>query len=138
MNEKTETDRDTVSRMDHLQDALLDDLASQLSFCIGNIIHDLVMGHHYEYNDPVKIGRKMDFCLFGFKEFLHFKGLLDHVVKDVSGVPMPLIICQLPYEGVQHPTSAGRQFSLAPLPPPCLLALSPCRIRRAKVFVARN
>lgn len=33
---------------------LLDDLPSQLAFCIGNIIHDLVMGRHYEYNDEAR------------------------------------------------------------------------------------
>uniref|UniRef100_A0A183CFG0 Cytochrome P450 n=1 Tax=Globodera pallida TaxID=36090 RepID=A0A183CFG0_GLOPA len=50
-----------------LHEPLLDDLHSQFAFCIGNIIHHLVTGRHYGYNDS---------------EFLQSKKLIDCVVEE--------------------------------------------------------
>lgn len=41
----------------------------QLAFCFGNIIHDLIMGRYYVYNDP---------------EFLRFKRHIDNTLKGVK------------------------------------------------------
>ncbi|KAI6239502.1 (pine wood nematode) hypothetical protein [Aphelenchoides fujianensis] len=52
------------------------DLHHNLAFCFGNIIHDLVMGRHYEENDP---------------EFLRFKQMLDNILQSVASVQMLLV-----------------------------------------------
>ncbi|KAI6222606.1 (pine wood nematode) hypothetical protein [Aphelenchoides besseyi] len=57
-------------------EAAVVDLHYNLAFCFGNIIHDLVMGRHYEEGDP---------------EFLHFKKMIDGVLQDVASVQMLLI-----------------------------------------------
>ncbi|VIO93719.1 Uncharacterized protein BM_BM2557 [Brugia malayi] len=52
------------------------DLHLPITFCVGNIIHDLVLGKNYEYGD---------------KEFLRFKKLIDSTLKDFVSIPMLLV-----------------------------------------------
>uniref|UniRef100_A0AC35U106 Cytochrome P450 n=1 Tax=Rhabditophanes sp. KR3021 TaxID=114890 RepID=A0AC35U106_9BILA len=52
------------------------DLHHLLSWCIGNIIHDLVMGKYYDFMDP---------------DFIHFKELIDSVLRDFASPKMMLI-----------------------------------------------
>lgn len=47
---------------------LVGDLHYQLAFCFGNIIHDLVTGRRYEYDDL---------------EFIKFKRMLDNTLEGV-------------------------------------------------------
>ncbi|EJW87451.1 hypothetical protein WUBG_01636 [Wuchereria bancrofti] len=49
------------------------DLHLPITFCVGNIIHDLVLGKNYEYGD---------------KEFLRFKKLIDSTLKDITSIPV--------------------------------------------------
>ncbi|EFO25368.1 cytochrome P450 [Loa loa] len=52
------------------------DLHLPITFCVGNIIHDLVLGKNYVYGD---------------QEFLRFKKLIDSILKDFVSVPMLLV-----------------------------------------------
>ncbi|KAM3719412.1 3-ketosteroid oxygenase [Dirofilaria immitis] len=52
------------------------DLNLPITFCVGNIIHDLVLGKNYEYGD---------------QEFLRFKKLIDSTLKDFVSIPMLLV-----------------------------------------------
>lgn len=57
------------------------DLYVQFSFCLGNIIQDMVMGRHHEYNDP---------------EFIHFKELIDRTIKQTNSFQM-LFVDRFPW-----------------------------------------
>lgn len=48
--------------------AAICDMHYQLAFCFGNIIHDLVMGRQYKYDDA---------------EFIKFKRMLDNTLEGV-------------------------------------------------------
>uniref|UniRef100_A0A0N4ZRC3 Cytochrome P450 n=1 Tax=Parastrongyloides trichosuri TaxID=131310 RepID=A0A0N4ZRC3_PARTI len=54
------------------------DLHHIISFTVGNIIHDLVMGKYYEFHDP---------------EFIHFKELIDSILKDFASIQMMVVDC---------------------------------------------
>uniref|UniRef100_A0A914VHD7 Uncharacterized protein n=1 Tax=Plectus sambesii TaxID=2011161 RepID=A0A914VHD7_9BILA len=52
-----------------------------ISLCVGNIIHDLIMGRGFEYGDP---------------KFTHFKHLIDSTLKQVAS-PQLLFIDTYPW-----------------------------------------
>ncbi|CEF63385.1 Cytochrome P450 18a1 [Strongyloides ratti] len=54
------------------------DLHHVISYTVGNIIHDLVMGRYYEFYDP---------------EFMHFKELIDSILKDFTSIQMLIVDC---------------------------------------------
>uniref|UniRef100_A0A0N5BKP7 Cytochrome P450 n=1 Tax=Strongyloides papillosus TaxID=174720 RepID=A0A0N5BKP7_STREA len=54
------------------------DLHHIISFTVGNIIHDLVMGRYYEFHDP---------------EFMHFKELIDAILRDFTSIQMLVVDC---------------------------------------------
>uniref|UniRef100_A0A8R1XRW5 Cytochrome P450 n=1 Tax=Onchocerca volvulus TaxID=6282 RepID=A0A8R1XRW5_ONCVO len=64
------------------------DLHLPITFCVGNIIHDLVLGKNYEYGD---------------QEFLRFKKLIDSILKDFVSIPM-LVVDRYPVVRFLLPT----------------------------------
>uniref|UniRef100_A0A7E4ZRL2 Cytochrome P450 n=1 Tax=Panagrellus redivivus TaxID=6233 RepID=A0A7E4ZRL2_PANRE len=52
------------------------DLSLHLSFCVGGIINDLVMGRHHYFGDP---------------EFLYFKKLIDNTLKGFASPSLQLV-----------------------------------------------
>uniref|UniRef100_A0A915PPI1 SXP/RAL-2 family protein Ani s 5-like cation-binding domain-containing protein n=1 Tax=Setaria digitata TaxID=48799 RepID=A0A915PPI1_9BILA len=52
------------------------DLHLPITFCVGNIIQDLVLGKN---------------CQYGDQEFLRFKKLIDSTLKDFVSIPMLLV-----------------------------------------------
>ena len=54
----------------------LNDIHHQLSFYYGNIMHDLIIGRHFAYND---------------NEFIQFKECLDRLLIGVSSIQMLIV-----------------------------------------------